>query len=84
MFWVYVLRSEKTGRHYTGSCQDVAERLRRHNAGHSPATRTGVPWLLIHAEPHPTKAAACARERHLKTGHGRAELDGLLTTLRSR
>ncbi|MFN0010254.1 MAG: GIY-YIG nuclease family protein [Phycisphaerales bacterium] len=36
MFWVYVLCSEKTGRRYTGSCLDVAERLRRHTTGRSP------------------------------------------------
>lgn len=42
-YWVYVLKSGKTGRHYTGSCEDVEDRLRRHNAGHSPATRHGVP-----------------------------------------
>ncbi|MBI2760010.1 MAG: GIY-YIG nuclease family protein [Chloroflexi bacterium] len=84
MFWVYVLRSEKTGRRYTGSCAGVAERLRRHNAGHSPATRHGVPWVVVHAESHPTRATATARQRSLKTGRGRAELDRLLTSARSR
>ncbi|MBI2760016.1 MAG: GIY-YIG nuclease family protein, partial [Chloroflexi bacterium] len=36
MFWVYVLRSEKTGRHYTGSCHDLDNRVREHNSGESP------------------------------------------------
>src|SRR6266702_4352464 len=39
MFYVYVLRSCKTDRRYVGSCENVDDRLRRHNAGHSKATR---------------------------------------------
>ncbi len=46
MFHVYVLRSMKTGRYYVGSCQDLDDRIRRHNAGHSKATRHGIPWFL--------------------------------------
>ena len=75
MFYVYVLRSEKTGRRYVGSCQDVQERLRRHNAGHSKVTRHGVPWSLEHFEPFSTRAEAMQRERYYKTGKGRDELD---------
>jgi hypothetical protein len=40
-------RSSKTGRRYVGSCENVDERLRRHNAGYSKATRHGVPWILV-------------------------------------
>jgi len=43
MFYVYVLGSSKTGRRYVGSCEDLSDRLRRHNAGHSKATRHGIP-----------------------------------------
>src|SRR3954452_1792429 len=42
MFYVYVLRSSTTGRRYVGSCEDREERLGRHNAGHSKATRHGI------------------------------------------
>ncbi|MBI5762985.1 MAG: GIY-YIG nuclease family protein [Planctomycetes bacterium] len=78
MFHVYVLLSEKTGRHYTGSCEDLDDRLRRHNAGESKATRHGVPWKLIHSETFQTRSEAMVRERFLKTGKGRAELRGIL------
>jgi predicted GIY-YIG superfamily endonuclease len=50
MFYVYVLRSGRTGRRYVGSYEDVNERVRRHNAGHSKSTRHGAPWILIHRE----------------------------------
>ena len=77
MFHVYVLRSAKTGRRYIGSCEDIDHRLRRHNAGHSKATRHGIPWALIHSECFATRAAAVDRELYYKTGRGRDELDVL-------
>ena len=77
MFSVYVLRSGKSSRRYIGSCADLSERLRRHNAGESPATKHGLPWTLIYEEQFPTRAMACARERYFKTGRGRDELNVL-------
>lgn len=77
MFHLYVLRSEKTGRRYVGSTQDVAARLRQHNSGQSRATKYGVPWRLIHEEQFPTRAEAVQRERFYKTGKGRDLLDQL-------
>ncbi len=32
MFHFYVLRSLKTGRRYVGSCEDLSDRVRRHNS----------------------------------------------------
>ena len=77
MFSVYVLKSEKTGRRYVGSSEEVRERLRRHNAGESKATQHGVPWRLIHAEEFDTRAQATRKERYYKTGRGRDELNRL-------
>ena len=78
MFCVYVLRSAKTGRCYVGHCEDLDDRLRRHNAGESKATKHGVPWSLVHVEEFSTRSAAMARERYYKTGRGRDELNQLL------
>ena len=77
MFYVYALRSEKTGRRYVGSCEDVDDRVRRHNAGESKATKHGIPWILLHVEEFETRSAALRRERYYKTGRGRDELDRL-------
>jgi len=78
MFYVYVLRSQLTGRLYTGSTADLEDRLRRHNEGRSPATRHGVPWALVHSESFATRSQAVRRERYLKTGRGRDELKRLV------
>ena len=77
MFHVYVLRSEKTGRRYVGSSQDIEARLQQHNTGQSLATKHGAPWKLIHQEEFPTRAEAVRRERFYKTGKGREFLDQL-------
>jgi putative endonuclease len=52
-------------------------RLERHNAGHSKATRHGVPWILEHSESFPTRAEGIKRGRYFKTGRGRDELDNV-------
>jgi putative endonuclease len=81
VYYVYVLKSELTGRRYVGSCEDLEDRLHRHNSGQSKASKHGVPWILIYYEAHPSRAAAVARERYFKTGRGRDELDRLHTSV---
>jgi putative endonuclease len=77
MFHVYVLRSSKTGRRYVGSCENLDERVRRHNFGHSKATRHGIPWTLIYSESFSNRAEATRQERYYKSGRGRDTLDQL-------
>ena len=71
------MRSLKTGRRYVGSCKDLVERVHRHNAGESKATKHGLPRVLIRSESFVTRSEAAQRERYYKTGRGREELDKL-------
>jgi len=75
MFYCYVLRCQKTGRRYVGSWENLTERIRRHNAGESEATKHGLPWVLLHCETFSTRSAAAQPERYSKTGRGRDELE---------
>jgi putative endonuclease len=77
MFHCYVLRSQKTGRRYVGSCENLTERIRRHNAGESKATKHVVPWVLVHSESFATRVEAAQRERYYKSGKDRNDLDRL-------
>ena len=79
MFYVYVLESSTTDRRYTGSCEDVADRLRRHNASDSKATKHGTPWVLVYCEAFATRSEAIRKERYFKTGRGRDELNRALS-----
>ena len=75
MFYCYVLKSKKTGRRYVGSCESLESRINRHNSGNVPATKHGIPWIILHAEEFPNRPDALARERFYKMGRGRDELD---------
>ena len=77
MFHVYVLRSTRPGRRYVRSCEDLDERLRRHNLDHFEATRHGIPWTLIYSETFCNRAEATRKERYYKSGRGRETLDQL-------
>ena len=77
MFYCYVLRSQKTGRRYVGSCENLLHRLYRHNAGQMKATKHGAPWSLLHGESFATRREAVQRELYYKTGRGRDDLDRL-------
>ncbi|MBI4466640.1 MAG: GIY-YIG nuclease family protein [Acidobacteria bacterium] len=83
MFTVYVLHSEKTGRRYVGSSNDLLARFEQHNRGQVCATKGGRPWEIVHTETYPTGGEARRRELSLKTGQGRAELDRILGTVGS-
>ncbi len=44
MHYVYIIKSLETGMHYYGESKDYRERLERHNAGRSKATKGKGPW----------------------------------------
>ncbi len=78
MYYVYILKSHKNGRFYTGSTDDIKKRLSEHNSGKSKATRYTRPFELVYQESYNTRAEAYQRELYLKTGHGRTELKNLI------
>ncbi len=71
-YYVYVLRSQKDGRLYTGFTSNIEKRLRDHNAGNTKSLRYRRPLKLVYYEEFNTKAEAIARERYFKTPEGGA------------
>ncbi|PYI97371.1 MAG: hypothetical protein DME98_08535 [Verrucomicrobia bacterium] len=61
MFYCYVLCSQKTGRRYVGSCENLTERIRRHNAGESKATNRECRRSCSTAKRSPPRSAAAQR-----------------------
>ncbi|MPZ23972.1 MAG: GIY-YIG nuclease family protein [Dehalococcoidia bacterium] len=76
---VYVLRSTKNGRLYTGSTNDLQRRLEEHNRGKSRYTRSAGPFELVYSEECDNRLAARRRELFLKSGRGREFLKGTLS-----
>jgi putative endonuclease len=66
--YVYVLGTRTKSRilTYVGWTDDVARRLKRHNAGKGARTTRGRQWVLLHTERFADKRAAMSREWHLK------------------
>lgn len=74
-FWVYILRSETSGKTYVGQTADLDRRLSQHNDPECALTtytkKNQGPWKVIHSEEFVTRADAMRRERELKSGKGR-------------
>jgi putative endonuclease len=79
MYKVYVLKSLKNGKNYTGYSSDVNRRLVEHNSGKTESTRRRRPFELLYSEQYQSEEEAKKRERVLKSGKGREELKKLLT-----
>jgi putative endonuclease len=77
MYYVYVLESQKDGKHYVGQTANLQVRLSQHNSGESRYTKNRGPWAIIYSEEYNTRSEAMRRERYLKTGVGRDFLKSL-------
>ena len=76
--YVYILRCQTTGRHYTGSTTDLERRLRDHKRGNTPTTRKGGPWNLVYWEEHLDLKSARHREQEIKSYKGGPKFKVLL------
>lgn len=73
MYYVYILKSLNfPDQNYIGQTDDVAQRLRVHNAGGSLHTAKYKPWKLVSTISFETKEKAIEFETYLKSGSGRA------------
>jgi putative endonuclease len=81
MYYVYVLQSQKDKRKYTGQTEDLERRLKEHNNGNGlgRSTKNGRPWKLLYFEEFETRREAMRREKYLKSGAGRDELNRIRT-----
>ncbi len=70
MFVVYILRSKKTGRHYTGYTQNLEERLRQHNAGKTRSLKNRGPYEVVYTELSLSESEAKKRELEIKRYKG--------------
>lgn len=66
--FVYVLGciDASGARTYVGWTNDLALRLKRHNAGRGARSTRGRAWVLLYVEHFNSKNAAMSREWHLK------------------
>ena len=70
MFVVYILKSDKNGRHYYGHTKNLDNRLKLHNSGRVRSTKAYKPWKVIYTETYATKSSAYKREMFFKSIEG--------------
>ncbi len=63
---VYILRSLKNGRHYTGITTDLERRLKEHNTGSAKSTRPHTPYERIWQSNSMSKSEALKLEIKIK------------------
>ena len=66
MHYVYILKSKRNGRLYTGFSADLRQRVKDHNEGKSAYTRNNRPYVLVYYEAYASVDDARKRERGLK------------------
>ncbi len=76
-YYVYLLRSVKDGRFYTGYTANLRNRLAQHNAGRVRSTKRRRPLELVYWESFKTRVEVMRREKRLKA-FGRAEKEKLI------
>ena len=64
--YVYILKSDSTGRFYVGSCTDVNRRFDEHRRGHTYTTRKYGPWRIKLIMKCPSLNEARKLERKIK------------------
>ena len=78
MYTTYILKSAKTGRYYVGYSGNLEQRLEKHNAGYSRATRSGIPWELVWSIDCESKTRAIKLERWIKGMKSKAFIEKII------
>ena len=77
-YYVYILKSERTNRFYTGYSKNPQKRLIRHNTHATKSTRTGIPWHLVYMERYDDKFSEIRREVEIKKIKSRQYIEELI------
>lgn len=77
-YYIYVLRSKKDGKWYTGATRNLRKRLSEHGKGLVESTKGRGPFELIYYEACLDKHDTFAREKYLKTRMGKRYLKNRL------
>ena len=67
MYFVYILKSENSDRHYIGCTNNLIKRLSEHNSCKTRSTKAFVPWKIVYSEKFESKEKAFRREKEIKS-----------------
>jgi putative endonuclease len=69
-YYTYIIRSLKDGKYYYGSCDNLSNRLKKHNKGDIKSTKGRRPFVVHYSERYPTRSDAFRREKYFKSIDG--------------
>lgn len=78
MFYVYILKSDKNGSYYIGSCKNTERRLHQHNQGLVKSTKRYIPWNLVYNENYNNLKTTRKRELQIKSWKKRTAIENLI------
>jgi len=81
MYFTYILYSLLKDKYYVGSCEDIDERLRKHNTNHSGFTGKTGDWAVKWSEVHANKLDALKREKQIKAWQSRKMIERLINEI---
>jgi putative endonuclease len=79
MYFVYILRSVKTGEYYKGLTDNFERRLHEHEIGKSLTTKWRLPLEIVHVELCEMRKEARKLEKYFKSGAGREIIEELFS-----
>ena len=71
LYYVYVLKSKKDNKFYTGMTNNLEKRLCEHNSALVFSTKSRIPLEIVYYEASFNEKDAEAREKYLKSGMGK-------------
>ena len=71
MMYIYIIKSKKNGKLYTGATNNLRNRFKLHNNDKVVSTKNNGPFVLIYYEACISDGDAFAREKYLKSGMGK-------------
>ena len=81
MYFTYILYSLLKDKYYVDSCEDIDERLRKHNTNHSGFTGKTGDWAVKWSEVHANKLDALKREKQIKAWKSRKMIERLINEI---
>ncbi|MEA1896411.1 MAG: GIY-YIG nuclease family protein [Bacteroidota bacterium] len=82
-FFIYIIYSESRDKYYVGYTQDIEIRVEKHNAGATPSTRPGSPWIFVYSEEYNEKSVAIKREIEIKKMKSRKYIEKLIGNIQN-
>ena len=79
MFYTYIIFSKTLNKYYTGSCENIDNRLNDHLNSRSKFTKTAKDWILVYFETFGSRSLALKREMEIKKKKSRKYIEFIIS-----